>query len=156
MRERLLPVRKKILGLGFALILALTTYAPALAHDCIIASRSDAGAVAAGTHSKMWYYFGDLNWLFSVIHIFLAPEGGPPLQALTPSQIDWAVSQAKAAGIPNSLTVFTNDNVGGATGVLLANTPVDGSALTSNGKGVDHVEDYFPTIVSIYQQALTK
>ncbi len=156
MRERVLPVRKKLIGLAFALILALTTYAPALAHDCIIASRSDAGAVAAGTHSKMWYYFGDLTWLFTNINLFLADPGGPVPPALSPTQVTWAVAQAKAAGVPNSLTVFTNNNVGGGAGVLLANTPVDGTALMSNGKGVDHIEDYFLTLVSIYQQALTK
>ena len=143
-------MRKKLISLSFAVVLALTTFtSSALAHECMIVSRSDTGAVAA-THSQMWYNFGDLTWLFTNIQDLV---GGP---TLTPSQVTWAVQQAQAAGLPNQLTVFTNTHVGHGTGVLQGGTPNDGTAKMSNGKGVDHFFDWLPTIMGIYAQAAAR
>ena len=142
-------MRKKLIGLGFALILALTTYAPALAHECFIASRSDVGNMAAGTNSQNWVYVGTLADVFG----FIGDDAG---QALSPSQLEWAVATAQTAGLPNSFAVFINPHVGKGSGVLQGGTPNDGSAKMADGKGVDHIFDWFPTLFSIYAEALGK
>ncbi len=146
-RERVRPLRKKILGLAFALILALTTFATsAFAHECFIAVRSDQGNIAAA-HSANWYNFGSLTEVFTIINVLITPDGAPLAQALTPKQVAWAVNVAKSQGLPNELTVFTKK-------VLLAGTPLDGSAKMTDGKGIDHLFDYSPNLVEIYFAAL--
>jgi hypothetical protein len=69
--------------------------------------------------------------------------GGP---ALTPSQIDWAVSEAVAQGLPADGWVTRADKTIG-----------EGSSNPNlaNGKGLDHLADSVgPQIVGIYFQAL--
>jgi hypothetical protein len=157
MWETVSPVRKKIIGLSFALLLALTTFtSSAFAHECIVASRSDTGNVSAGTNSKNWFYVGSLKDLFGYVPM-LAGIVDPTLQLppLSADQLDWAVQEGRSLGLPSTYTIFVNIHVGQGEGVLLGGTPVDGSALTSNGKGIDHVFDYLPTLIDIYQQALS-
>ena len=125
-----------------AALLALTA-TQTFAHECFIATRADQGNVAAGTNSASWHYFGTLADLFN----FVGPEllGLP---ALKPSQLAWAVQQGQQAGLPNTITVFERRT-------LLEGTPAE-QKQAANGKGVDHIVDYFDQIAAIYQQALTK
>lgn len=114
----------------------------ALGHECFIASRSDTGTVAAGTHSRAWLYVGSLPDLFG----FVAEDPGIP--ALSPSQLDWAVAQAHDAGLPNEFSIFVGKHT------IAEGTPaMDKHA--ADGKGVDHITDWFPTIMDIYMQALS-
>ena len=79
--------------------LAATLFAgTALGHECIVISRSDTGSVAAGSHSARWLTVATLESLFT--DPFLVPE---PLEG---DQLDWAVEQAREAGLPETFTIF--------------------------------------------------
>ncbi len=113
----------------------------ALGHECFIASRSDTGTVTAGTHSRAWVYIGSLSELFGL----LADETGLP--PLSDSQLAWAVGEARAAGMPNEFSIFIGNHT------IAEGTPaMDKHA--ADGKGVDHLGDWFPAAVQIYTAAL--
>ena len=111
----------------------------ALAHECIVISRSETGNVAAGTHSARWLAVATIEELFT--GPFLVPV---PLEG---AQLDWAVDQAGEAGLPETFTIFVG-----------AKTIADGTPAmerhSQDGKGIDHAFDWFPTIIAIYQEAL--
>jgi|SRR6185369_7721201 len=113
--------------------------APAVfAHECTIASRSAQGNVGA-QHSANW---GTLT-LADIFGFINGVVGGPPL---SPSQIDWAVAEAIAEGLPADGWVTRTDKTIG-----------EGSSNPNlaNGKGLDHLADSVgPQIVGIYFQAL--
>lgn len=133
-------MRKKLIGIVFALVLALTTFtSSALAHECFIVSRSDAGDLAA-TNSGQWIQVATRIEAFAFLGGFLG------LPALSPSQLAWADAEAASAGVPNDLVIFAKFTIAG-------DSAVDGTNLMSDGKGVDHL---FDVLVPIYQQALTK
>jgi hypothetical protein len=113
----------------------------ALGHECFIASRSDTGTVTAGTHSRVWLYIGSLPDLFG----FLPDETGLP--PLSDSQLAWAVDEARAAGMPNEFSVFVGNHT------IAEGTPAMGKHA-ADGKGVDHLGDWFPAAVGIYLDAL--
>jgi hypothetical protein len=114
----------------------------ALGHECFIASRSDTGNVMAGTHSRVWLHVGSLPDLFG----FLADEAGLP--ALSDSQLAWAVDAARDAGMPNEFSIFIGNHT------IAEGTPaMDKHA--ADGRGVDHLGDWFPAAVQIYTDALT-
>lgn len=117
----------------------------ALGHECFIASRSDTGDKAAGSHSRVWLTVATLEDL-----IVAVPEFAPDLNlpALTSSQLEWAVGQARAAGMPNQFTIFIGNHV------LAEGTPAM-EKHSADGKGLDHVFDWLPVVVGIYGQALT-
>ena len=111
----------------------------ALGHECIVISRSDTGNVAAGSHSARWFTVATLEGLFTDPFVVPAPLAG--------DQLDWAVEQARAAGLPETFTIFVG-----------AKTIADGTPAmerhSQDGKGIDHAFDWFPTIGAIYEQAL--
>ena len=113
--------------------------APAVfAHECTIASRSTQGDAGA-LHSSNWFRLG-LADVFGFINFNV---GGP---ALTADQIDWAVNEAIAEGLPADGWVTRADKTIG-----------EGSANPNlaDGKGLDHLADSVgPQIVGIYFQAL--
>jgi hypothetical protein len=113
----------------------------ALGHECFIASRSDTGNVMAGTHSRVWLHVGSLPDLFG----FVAEDGSVP--ALSQSQLDWAVAQARDAGLPNEFSIFVGRHT------IAEGTPAM-AKHAADGKGVDHITDWFPTVIGIYMQAL--
>ena len=113
----------------------------ALGHECFIASRSDTGTVMAGTHSRTWLYVGSLPDLFG----FVAED--PSIPALSDDQLAWAVEAASAAGLPNEFSIF----VGRRT--IAEGTPAM-EQHAANGRGVDHIMDWFPAIMDIYGRAL--
>jgi len=115
----------------------------ALGHECFIASRSDTGNVSAGTHSRVWLHVGSLPDLFG----FIAED--PSVPALSDDQLAWAVEAASAAGLPNEFSIFVG------THTIAEGTPAL-EKHAANGKGVDHIEDWFPTVIDIYMEALTK
>lgn len=114
----------------------------ALGHECFIASRSDRGDLAAGSHSQAWLTVATLEDVFG----FIGEEGGT---ALTPAQMAWAVQTAQAAGLPNQFTIFVGNHT------LTEGTPA-AERHSANGKGVDHVSDWFPVFVGIYFEALAQ
>ena len=116
----------------------------ALGHECFIASRSDTGTVMAGTHSRAWLYMGSLPDLFG----FVAEEPALHLDALSDSQLAWAVGEASAAGMPNEFSIFVG------THTIAEGTPAM-VKHAADGKGVDHIDDWFPAIICIYTEALT-
>jgi hypothetical protein len=141
---RRVPIRSILTRSLLAGTLAATMAAgTALGHECFIASRSDTGTIAAGTHSRSWLYVGSLRLLFG----FLSEEAGLP--PLSPSQLDWAVDAAKAAGMPNEFSIF----VGRRT--IAEGTPAM-DKHGADGRGVDHLGDWFPTAVEIYTEALAE
>ena len=137
-------MRKKLIGLGFALILALTTYAPALAHECIIISRSDMGDLKATT-SGQWVAVDTRIAAFGFLGQILG------LPALSSNQLTWADKQAAAAGVPNELVIFTKFVIAGGSAIDSTSPTYNGKDLTANGKGLDHL---FDVLVPIYMAAL--
>jgi hypothetical protein len=131
-------MRRILLSLALAGSISAVAAPAVFAHECTIASRSaqgDAGAL----HSGNWMRLG-LADIFGFIN---GVVGGP---ALTPSQIDWAVSEAVAQGLPADGWVTRADKTIG-----------EGSSNPNlaNGKGLDHLADSVgPQIVGIYFQAL--
>jgi hypothetical protein len=120
--------------------LAATLFAgTALGHECIVISRSDTGNVAAGSHSARWLTVATLESLFT--QPFLVPK------ALEGDQLDWAVEQAREAGLPETFTIF----VGAKT--IADDTPAM-ERHGQDGKGIDHATNWFPTIIAIYEEAL--
>ncbi len=125
-------------------LLALSMFASsALAFDCIVVSRSDAGDLNA-SHSGNWAYF-------SMADIFSNMDRYFGVTALNATQAQWATEEAARQGLPNDVTIFTR-------GVLLEGTAADTPSLMSNGKGIDHLDqiDLFPKIFAIYSAALTR
>ena len=114
----------------------------ALGHECFIISRSDTGDVGAGSHSKAWLTVASLEDVF----VFLGEEAGV---ALSPSQMTWAVGAAQQAGLPNQFTIFLG------THTLTEGTPA-AERDAGDGKGVDHVSDWFPVFIGIYFEALAQ
>ena len=112
----------------------------ALGHECFIASRSDPGDIAAGSHSKAWLTVATLEDVF----VFIGQEGGADL---TPSQMTFAVEAARQAGLPGQFTIFIGSHT------LTEGTPAS-ERNASNGRGVDHVSDWFPVLIGIYFEAL--
>jgi hypothetical protein len=118
---------------------AMLSAGSALAHECIVISRSDTANVAAGTNSARWLAVATIESLFT--DPFIVPE---PLEG---AQLEWAVARAREAGLPGTFTIFTG-----------AKTIADGTPAmerhSQNGKGIDHAFDWFPTIFAIYLEAL--
>jgi hypothetical protein len=125
---------------ALALALVAATAGVAAAHDCINTSRSDQGTRMAGTHATVWVYFGTLEDLF-------AEPPDPSLPALTPSQIDWALAAAYAAGAPSSLAVYIGNHT------IAEGTP-GMEKHGADGHGIDHFSDWVPKLIAIYFQAL--
>jgi len=135
-------MRRMLAGLILAGTLIATLGAgTALGHECFIASRSDTGNVTAGTHSRVWLYVGSLPTLFG----FLADDAGLP--PLTDSQLAWAVDEARAAGMPNEFSIFIGNHT------IAEGTPAM-DKHGADGKGVDHLGDWFPKAFLIYMDAL--
>jgi len=117
----------------------------ALGHECFIASRSDTGDLTAGSHSEVWLTVATLEELFVEVPQFVPELNLPPL---TPAQLEWAVGQARAAGMPNQFTIFIGNHV------IAEGTPAM-EKHSADGKGVDHVFDWLPVVLGIYVQAIT-
>jgi hypothetical protein len=136
---RSLLARSILAGTLAATLAAGTTFA----HECFIYSRSDTGDLAAGSHSKAWLTVGTTADLFG----FMEEELGLP--ALSPSQLGWAVDEAKAAGMPNQFTIFVGNHT------IAEGTPAM-ERFGADGRGVDHLFDWLPVALGIYQQALAR
>jgi hypothetical protein len=128
-------------SLGLALTLALAGSGVAMAHDCFNVSRSDQGNRSVFEHSPNWVSIGTLTELFST-----PPD--PSVPALTPSQVEWAVATAKAAGAPDSITVFIRHTIG-------EGTPAEARS-GGDGHGIDHLDAWFPILIDIYIRALAQ
>jgi len=128
-------VRSILIGTLSATFVAGT----AMGHECIVISRSDTGSVAAGTHSARWLTVATIESLFT--DPFLVPV---PLEG---AQLEWAVDQARDAGLPETFTIFA-----GAKTIAEDTPAMDRHG--QDGKGIDHAFDWFPTIFAIYQEAL--
>ncbi len=131
-------MRRMFLGLVLAGALLGATAPAALGHECFIANRSaqgDAGAINSGRWAPL-----SLADVFGFINQIV---GGP---ALTPGQIEWAVGEAVAQGLPAGGWVIRMDKTIGEG----SNNP-----NLANGKGLDHLAGAFgPQIVAIYVAAL--
>ena len=123
---------------GLALSLAVATAGVASAHDCFNNSRSNQGNLSA-THSPNWISIGTLTELFST-----PPDQSVP--ALSPSQVEWAVTAATAAGIPDSITLFIR-------GHIADGTPAQ-ARHGADGHGIDYFSAWLPVLLDIYAQAL--
>ena len=112
----------------------------ALAHECFVISRSDTGDIAAGGHSHAWATLGTLEDLFGFVGDFI---GAPPL---SDSQLAWAVDAAKEAGLPSQLTLFGRLTIAEGTPAMVMHS--------ADGQGIDHLFDWGPVLIGIYQDAL--
>jgi len=122
-------------------VLAMSLAGTAAAHECYVAKRSDRGNIQAGSQSKVWFTIGTLADAFGFV---AGAVGGPSLDA---SQTTWAIAQARAAGIPNTLTIFVG------THTIAGGTPAEARG-SFDGKGIDYLEGAFPALVGIYFAAL--
>jgi hypothetical protein len=132
------PVRH---SLTIAILLVIGVAGTAAAHECYVANRSDQGNTMAGSNSNAWLTIATLESAFDFVAEAVA---GPELDA---DQKAWAVSQARAAGIPNTITIFVGNH-----------TIADGTPAQARGtfdqKGIDYLEGAFPVLVGIYYAAL--
>ena len=113
----------------------------AFAHECFVISRSDTGDIAAGGHSQAWETLGTLEDLFGFVGDFL---GAPPL---SDAQLAWAVDAAREAGLPSQLTLFGRLTIAEGTPAMAMHS--------ADGQGIDHLFDWGPVLIGIYQDALT-
>jgi hypothetical protein len=127
-------------SVGLALSLVAVTAGAASAHECFNNSRSDQGNVGA-QHSTNWVSIGTLTELFST-----PPEPGAP--ALTGPQVEWAVAEAKALGIPDQIVIFVGHT-------LAEGTPAK-DRHGADGQGIDYFIDWLPALLDIYVQALQR
>lgn len=124
-----------------AALLVMSLAGTAAAHECYVANRSDQGNTQAGSNSKVWLTLGTLGIAFDFV---AQAVEGPVLDA---DQKAWAVDQARAAGIPNTITIFVGNHT------LAGGTPA-ASRGTFDQKGIDYLEGAFPVLVGIYFDAL--
>jgi hypothetical protein len=107
------------------------TAAPALSHECYIASRSWQGNLMAGTNSQAWFQV-DLNQEFN----------NDP--TLSDADRQCQITQLTAHGVPLVFTITSRAPLD-RTGSWRTTNP--NSWLITNGKGVDHFFDvYGPAI----------
>jgi hypothetical protein len=132
---------RSLRSLGLALTFSLAVASGASAHDCFNVSRSDQGNASVFEHSPNWVSIGTLAELYST-----PPD--PSFTALTPSQIEWAVAAAKAAGAPDSITVFIRHTITDGTPAQARNG--------GDGRGIDSLDAWFPILIDIYIQALAQ
>ena len=126
--------------LGLALCLVAVPAGAASAHECFNNSRSDRGNVAI-QHSPNWVSIGTLAELFST-----PPEPGAPV--LTAPQVEWAVAEAKALGIPDQIVIYVGHT-------LADGTPAK-DRHGADGQGIDYFLDWLPALLDIYVQALQR
>jgi hypothetical protein len=74
------------------------------------------------------------------------PEPGAP--ALTGPQVEWAVAEAKALGIPDQIVIFVGHT-------LAEGTPAK-DRHGADGQGIDYFIDWLPALLDIYVQALQR
>lgn len=122
-------------------LLAMSVAGTAAAHECYVANRSDQGNTQAGSNSKAWLSLATLDSAFDFIAEAVV---GPDLDA---DQKAWAVAQARAAGIPNTITIFVGNHT------IAGGTPAQARG-TFDQKGIDYLEGAFPVLVGIYYAAL--
>lgn len=122
-------------------ILAMSVAGTAAAHECYVANRSDQGNTQAGSNSKVWLSLATLDSAFDFVAQAVA---GATLDA---DQKAWAVAQARAAGIPNTLTIFVGNHT------IAGGTPAQARG-TFDQKGIDYLGGAFPVLVGIYYAAL--
>lgn len=124
---------------ALALALTVVTVGTAAAHECFNISRSDRGNAAVFEHSPNWVSIGTLSELYST-----PPD--PSLPALTPAQVEWAVAEAKALGLPDSITIFTGHTLADGTPALARHG--------GDGRGIDSFVDWLAPLIDIYIRAL--
>ena len=124
-----------------AVLLVMSLAGTAAAHECYVANRSDQGNTQAGSNSKAWLTIATLDSAFDFVAQAVA---GPALDTV---QKAWAVDQARAAGIPNTITIFVGNHT------LAGGTPAEARG-TFDQKGIDYLEGAFPVLVGIYFAAL--
>ena len=135
-------MRARILrSAGLALTLVVLVAGAASANDCFNNSRSDQGNLSVAQHSRNWVSIGTLAELYST-----PPD--PSVPALTPAQVEWAVAEAKAAGIPDSITIFIGGTIAEGTPGMARNG--------GNGRGIDYFSAWLPTLIDIYLRALER
>ena len=133
-----MKVRRTIAAGVLAMTVLGGTATVALGHECFIANRSVQGDAGA-TNSKVWQRI-TLADIFGFINGIV---GGP---ALSPAQVDWAVTEAVSEGLP-------------AVGWVVSGLKTIGEGSSNpnlaDGKGLDHLADaYGNQIVGIYFAAL--
>ncbi len=134
-----MSIRRVTASATVAVALTLAVAGTAVAHECIISSRSAQGNQQAGTQSKAWTIL-PLEVVFTVL---LPGDTGQP--ALEGNQLTFALAQADAAGIPASFTIRADKTIGANS-----NNP-----NLANGKGLDHAVDlYGAALGGIYFAAL--
>jgi hypothetical protein len=93
-------------------------------------------------HSQVWA----LLRLSDVFGFINQEVGGPPL---SPAQINWALTEAQAQGIPLSFVVRADKTIAEGTPAM------DRNGHATDGQGIDHAADAFGAqVVAIYFEAL--
>jgi hypothetical protein len=122
---------------------ALFPVRAALAHECYVVNMSPTAIAKVSENSPHWFR-GDIEELFTVIHLF----GIPGVDAeLTRDQVAYAVAQVQAAGVPTQLAIFEKALIPKGKGVS--------HERMTDGKGIDwFFHRYGEAIVVAYFDAL--
>jgi hypothetical protein len=60
----------------------------------------------------------------------------------------WAVNAARQAGLPQQFTIFLRNTVSQGT--------PNADRNAADGRGLDHVTDWFPVLIGVYLEALAQ
>jgi hypothetical protein len=134
-------IRKSLATLALAGVLVGAGAGSAMAHECYVAKRSDAGNAGA-SHSANWYTL-QLGDLFADAHNFLGGD------ALTADQLQVALDMAAEQGLPSSFTLFEKFTL--PRSIAQLDTV---SSKSADGKGIDHFfVKYGDQLVGIFSAA---
>jgi hypothetical protein len=134
-------IRKSLATLALAGVLVGAGAGSAMAHECYVAKRSDAGNSGA-SHSANWYTL-KLSDLYADAHTFLGGE------ALTADQLQLALDMAAEQGLPSSFTLFERFTLPRSIEDLDSV-----SSKSADGKGIDHFfVRYGDALVGIFYAA---
>lgn len=125
-------IRRSVLAVMLAGMLAMLSIGTAFAHECVISSRSDRGDAAAAANSKVW----DTLTLEFVLTVFYGLE---------PDVVEAAMDLREDFGLPESWVIRIDRTVGAGS----ANPNL------ADGRGLDHlVPMVAPTIDELVAAAM--
>ena len=126
---------RRALVAGAAALGMVLVPSAAFAHDCIQVSRSDQGSTQAGTRSQAWVSFSVADAVASEEHD----------AATTACILDgWA-----EAGGPAVISLHVK-GANGSDGVVAGKNP--NTQVLSDGRGIDLLSSWMPTIDAIYEE----
>lgn len=132
-------MRSKLTIATMAAAMVLAMPLGALAHECLVASRSDTGSQNSA-HGN-WFYISETE----VVGFVAGSVGADPEEVA-----EAFLAEVEAQGLPTSFSIFVGKHTIGAnptTHELVA--AYEDGVKSGNGKGIDHISALFEAYVAI-------